>query len=362
MKVIRKYLVFGVSFGLALGIGHAMQSTTTPDHPAYVLRALEADDPAARLAAAQTAREADLVRSVNARAVKPLAAEIDLVVTGRAPMAQMSLPVVELPAGFLTDPARGETATSSDFRQSTLTMENSLFASASAVSPNMCARDISVSALPAALVQLTVDAPCDPDARVVVQHSGLAITERFSSAGILDLTLPAFSDIAEVFVTFADGEKLGARTMVQDMALYDRVAVQWQSPDSFQLHAFEFGAEFDTPGHVSAAAPRDPGHALRATGGFLMLLGNSSVAWPLLAEVYTFPTARVPRSGTVRVEVEAMVTAEVCGREILGETLEIHSGGPVNIRELTVAMPGCDSEGQFIVLKSALEDLTIAAN
>jgi hypothetical protein len=350
MKAIRKYLVFGASLALALGIGFAMQSTTAPNHPAFVLRALEADDPEVRLAAAQTAREADLMRSINARPVTPVAAEVDAGGETRS-----TLPVVELPADFLKQdaPAAAGAPVSDD---------PAILARADPTVTVACARSITLLAQPAALLQLTVDAPCDADARVVIRHAGLAITERFSSAGILDVLLPAFSDIAEVSVVFIDGKTLDARTMVPDIELYDRVAVQWQSPDSFQLHAFEFGAEFDSPGHVSAASPRDPGFALRATGGFLLLLGDSSVTWPLLAEVYTFPSARVPRSGTVTIEIEAMVTPEVCGREILGETIEIHAGTSVVVRELTVSMPGCEAEGQFIVLKNALEDLTIAAN
>jgi hypothetical protein len=231
-----------------------------------------------------------------------------------------------------------------------------------AASDDACARDIALEVQAPALVNLLVDAPCDADARIVVRHAGLAVTERLSSAGLLDVTLPAFSDVAEFDVAFADGTILRADATVPDMAAYDRVAVQWQSPDSFQLHAFEFGAEFGAPGHVSAASPRDPGHALRGTGGFMMLIGDSQVPWPLLAEVYTFPVADAARSGSVAIEIEAMVTPEVCGREMLGETLEIRDGAPVQVRELTLAMPGCDAVGQFIVLKNALEALTIAAN
>jgi hypothetical protein len=365
MMVIRKYAVFGASLLIALGIGHAMQSTTAPDHPALVLRALETDDPATRLAAARTARESDLLNSVNQRALTPLSAEVDP--QGNPvpkAVAPMQLPEIALPGSFLADDTMLENTDTrrQAMRDTSAILDATVLTNLNTSSENICSRDIALTAEPAALLKLTVDAPCDPEARVVIRHAGLAVTERVSATGLLDVVLPAFSDIAEVSVAFIDGETLNARTMVQDMALYDRVAVQWQSPDAFQLHAFEFGATFDSAGHVWAATPRDAGHALRATGGFLMLLGDSRVNWPLLAEVYTFPSARVPRPGTVAIEIEAMVTPEVCGREMLGETLEIHAGGPVVVRELTVSMPGCDAEGQFIVLKNALEDLTIAAN
>lgn len=374
MNAIRKYSVFAVSLTLALGIGHVMQTAAPPEHPALVLRALEADDPDARLAAARTARESDLIPSIERREVTSVSADVGAPEgangglrdrPGNAP-ALTALPRVDLPGDFLAgdetpNPHSGLSIATLDTTRADQSAPATQARGAGAADDG-CARGIALEVQAPALVNLLVDAPCDADARVVVRHAGLAVTERLSPAGLLDVTLPAFSDVAEFDVAFADGTALRANAMVPDMAAYDRVAVQWQSPDTFQLHAFEFGAEFGAPGHVSAASPRDPGHALRGTGGFLMLIGDSQVPWPLLAEVYTFPTADTARSGSVAIEIEAMVTPEVCGREMLGETLEIHSGAPVQVRELTLAMPGCDAVGQFIVLKNALEALTIAAN
>lgn len=382
MNAIRKYSVFAVSLTLALAIGHVMQRTAPPEHPAYVLRALEADDPAARLAAARLARESDLIPSIERRAVTPMSADVESGQGGgagmrnSAPMQQQlaPLPQIDLPSGFLVT-GDGSDARA-DFPMATLDIAQSDMGGVemerSADTPTArpaetatganCSRDIAVAAQAPALVNVIIDAPCDGDARVVVRHSGLAVTERLSGAGLLDVTLPAFSDVADISATFADGTTLRAHAMVPDMAAFDRVAVQWQSPDSFQLHAFEYGAEFGAVGHVSAASPRDSGYALRGTGGFIMLVGDSRVPWPLLAEVYTFPTVDAAQRGSVSIEIEAMVTPEVCGREMLGETLEIRDGAPVTIRELTLGMPGCDAVGQFIVLKNALEDLTIAAN
>ena len=426
MKVIRKYSVLVASLVVALGIGHVMQSGTAPEHPAMVLRALETGDPETRLAAARMARESDLLPSISQSEVTPLAADVDAllpplgpVVPPVVPPADLApqsvlpqtpqseplagpspdapqppalpasaadtaspaserpstdspetarsgagLPEIDLPAGFLDGEDGAAPLIVARRDDSVPALEKALSHPLvdAEVASDSCARDIALAAEPAALLVLRVEAPCDAGARVVVQHAGLAVTERIGATGVLEVTLPAFAAAAEVEVAFNDGPALSARATVPDMALYDRVAVQWQAPDAFQLHAFEFGAGFDDPGHVSAATPRDPGHALRATGGFLMLLGDSRVSWPLLAEVYTFPSGGVPREGTVAIEIEAMVTAEVCGREMLGETLEIHGGGAVRVRELTLAMPGCEAEGQYIVLKNALEALTIAAN
>lgn len=372
MKVIRKYAVLAASVVLALGIGHVMQSTTPAEHPALVLRALETPDSDVRLAAARQARESDLLPSINQRGVMPLAADVEGPVGGSSISGSVragDLPVIDLPGGFLLDApeetagpeyiqlgsrSNGDMRLGADvFSHPSITPESDAAA---------CERQMMLAPGPVATISLAVDAPCDAHARVVVRHSGLAVTARIGAGGQLDLDLPAFAETAEVAVSFPDGGTISAWAVVPDLALYDRVGVQWQSPDSFQLHAFEFGAEFGTAGHVSATQPRDPGHAERATGGFLMLLGDSQVSRPLLAEVYTFPSARVLRSGTIAIEIEAMVTAEVCGRQILGETLQVSAGRPAILRDLALTMPGCEAEGQFIVLKNALDDLTIAAN
>ena len=64
----------------------------------------------------------------------------------------------------------------------------------------------------------------------------------------------------------------------------------------------------------------------------------------------------------VRLTIEAEVTPATCGHDMLGETLEAHAGTPVKIVALTLAMPGCDAAGDYVILNNLLPDVKIARN
>lgn len=218
-----------------------------------------------------------------------------------------------------------------------------------AVSDN-CAMQLDLIAQPDAMIGLSLLAPCHTEQRVVLRHAGLAVTGRTSASGSLFATLPALTALAEVEVGFASGEQVAASVGMPDFEGVQRFAVQWQDADAFQLHAFEKGADYDKPGHISAAFTGVPGES-----GFLTVLGDASTSLPLLAEVYTFGPDR-----DAEIVVEAAVTEETCGRETLGETLYA-AVGTVEITDLTLAMPGCDAVGDILVLKNLLQDMTLAA-
>jgi hypothetical protein len=176
------------------------------------------------------------------------------------------------------------------------------------------------------------------------------------------MDLPALTTDARVTVALPGPQTVSARVTVPDLPDYDRVAVQWQGEDSFQLHAYEFGAEHGAPGHVSGAAPADPRRALDGIGGFLTLLGDSRTEWPLLAEVYSFPVARLSAAGSVELVLEAAITDETCGRPLMGEALEVRRGARPVATDIDVAMPGCEAVGGYVQLKRILTDVTLARN
>ncbi|HSF62971.1 MAG TPA: hypothetical protein VLA78_01195, partial [Paracoccaceae bacterium] len=159
----------------------------------------------------------------------------------------------------------------------------------------------------------------------------------------------------EVAAVLPGGDRLGAAAPL-DLSAVERFAVQWSGADAFQLHAYEDGAAFGQPGHVSAA---DPGRALPLVpgrGGHLLTLGDAGVDLPLLAEVYTFPADPARR---VAVTVESAVTPATCGRELLGETLHSRKGA-TTAADIALAMPGCDALGDFLVLNNLLAQPTLA--
>jgi hypothetical protein len=204
-----------------------------------------------------------------------------------------------------------------------------------------------------AMLTLTLAAPCRADERVVVKHGGLVVTGRLSATGTLFLDLPAMTTDGAVEVVFPDGTLAKAAQPMPEVAARRRVAVQWQDHDAFQLHAFESGADYGQPGHVSAATPQTPSPGTTAKTGFLTRLGDDTVRLPMLAEVYTFPII-----GPAKIAVEAAVTAETCGREMQGETV-VSIGGKVTTLELTMAMPDCTAQDSILILKNPVPALKL---
>ena len=111
-----------------------------------------------------------------------------------------------------------------------------------------------------------------------------------------------------------------------------------------------------------ADAARDHAHGALGQGGFLTRLGDTQVAEPLLAEVYTFPSGMLQDAAQVALSVEAEVTAANCGTDVEAQTLQVSPSGDMRSQDLVLAIPECDARGDFLVLKNLLNDLSIAAN
>lgn len=220
-----------------------------------------------------------------------------------------------------------------------------------------CPEDLALLPQPGAMLEIGLVAPCRAGQRVVIRHSGLAVTGRISEGGALVASIPALEAQAEVTVAFADSTRVSAMSEVGDLQLYDRFAVQWMDGDAFGLHAFEAGAELGAAEHVWADAPRAAG----ATGGFLTEIGSTEVERPLRAQVYTWPAGVAALSGDVSIMLEAAVTPDTCGRELIGETVQLTTGR-LAVRDLTLAMPGCEAVGEFVMMHDILETERHAAN
>ncbi|ULB11086.1 hypothetical protein ORIO_14395 [Cereibacter azotoformans] len=293
MERVRRLATAGVTVTLALGAGHYME------------------------ASAQRAR--DDLRPTH---VIPVSAEIPA--AGTAQTAESPAP--KLPQGSPTAGSDTEAA---------------------------CLTGLTLAAEPAAMLALTITAPCRADERVVLRHGGLAVTGRLSSAGHLSTHLPALDTQGRVAVLFADGSQAEAAQPIPEAAAVHRFGVQWLGAHGIEVHAFNGPVQHGGPGHVSAV---DPGRT-SGRGGFLSLLGEAEVPLPMLAEIYTFPIAD-PRA---TVQLEAEVRASTCGRALLAEVVE-SVGGRTSVTELTLDMPACDGVGGHIVLKNLPRDLNMAAS
>ncbi len=217
-----------------------------------------------------------------------------------------------------------------------------------------CAPRMHLALTAGAMVAVTLSAPCDGTARVVLRHAGLAVTQHLRPDGSLAVRVPAMEGPARFEVNFADGRRVMASLDVPELSHMKRFAVQWLGISGFVVHGVENGAQFGQAGDVS---PSQPGMIPQSVGGgWLSLLGDAGVEGPLLAQVYTYPT-----DGTAaEIVVEAPVTAQSCGKEMLGQTLNSAAGTSL-ITELTVAMPDCSAVGEFLVLKNLAQDMKVAS-
>lgn len=220
-----------------------------------------------------------------------------------------------------------------------------------------CPITATVRPAPKASVVLVVEAPCDRNARVTIHHNGMMFSEKTDAAGRLELSIPALSERAIFIAALAGGRGAVASTQVPDLAGVDRIALQWGDNSGFELHALEFGAGYDDPGHVWFGS----GGPAAGSKGWLVRLGRGDMPASQQVDIYTFPSATSVASGTVKLSVEAEITALNCGRDISAQSLELRGGSRLRTREISLSMPDCSAKGDFLVLNNLVEDLKIAS-
>ncbi|WP_299650687.1 hypothetical protein [uncultured Tateyamaria sp.] len=215
---------------------------------------------------------------------------------------------------------------------------------------------------PAAMVALTLAAPCAANERLTVHHNGMMFTETTNATGSLNVIVPALTEQAVFIMAFSNGDGAVAQTTVPELERYDRTTIQWRGRAGFELHAREFGADYGQDGHVWSGIAQNAEGMTQGNNGYIMRLGDTQSAEPLMAEVYTFPSGISAQDGTIDLSVEAEVTESNCGLEVEAQSLEMMDGGVIKTQDLTLAVPGCDAIGSFLVLNNLVADLKVASN
>ena len=355
--IIRKVTRAVAVLAVALGAGHLVQNMSKTDTSARVARTEVLPAPTDIQTVAATDALPSPARQPKPALIEPVAAAVTAPPAAAKPVAPIVLaaagatePLVEQPlpkvAPVLVVPAAPLAAA-----------PKTAPPAAAPKIADACAIVLDLLAEPNAMIGLTVQAPCHPNERVVVKHAGLAVAALTTANGALFTDIPAFETLSVVEVVFADGKSANAKIEMPEVAQLRRFGVQWQANDAFQVHAFENGSGYGDAGHISGADPHRPVAGLAASGGFLTLLGDSKAKNPLLAEIYTFPADPTAKAEVI---VESAVTDATCGRELLGETLNVVGGG-VYVTDLTLIMPDCGAVGDYMVLKNLVLDLNIAA-
>lgn len=330
MAYIKEILTGAGALACAVGIGYVMQRSDTGGQP------LTGGTAQTEMATLEATAASDVLLDVQE--ITLTSAEFDSSIA--LPETDVEVIKAAAPASILDIPELPEAA----------------------VTPApFCEIEASARPIAAAMVNLTMNAPCLPNERVTVHHNGMIFTESTSDMGAVDLTLPALSRDAVFILAFSNGDGAVAQTQVEDIGEYSRAVLQWKGNTGFQIHAREFGAGYGEAGHLWAEAPGTIAGAVVGNSGVLTRHGDTSAADPLLAEVYTFPKAATARVGDIALSVETEVTDANCGIEIEAQSLELQDGGGVKTRNLTLPVPDCDAKESFLVLNNLLQDLKVAA-
>ncbi len=374
MPQIRKIVMFGSTFAVALGIGFVMQNGdalaarfATDDE----LRAAQAQvmsrsgindfivlDALPRAEAEPEMPEPTVAEAEPSPEDGPVLPELDLPAVAAA---MIEFPVFEaIPA--LALPVHFAAAEASEPDVATDAGPGRDVASANtAPAPTDCAPAVQARTTDAAMVALSVSAPCNIDSRGTLHHHGMMFTFLTDEEGTAELVVPALVETAVFIAEIAGGESALTMIEVPDVALYDRAVLQWQGEAGLELHAREFGAGYGEAGHVWQAAARGAASGDAGSAGFLVRLGDAAAEQALMADVYTFPRGMAAQEGTVVLTAEIEITAANCGRDIAAQSLQIGADSERTALDLTLTLPGCDATGDFLVLQNMFEDLTLAA-
>ena len=393
MSRYKKYITAGATFSVALGVGFAMQygdaiaarwgadapvggpttqlddmeelitpvsaslaiTTSLPSPPqGYSQSDLVSASPIPTEISTPTLLSGDMSTPVSMSGDEPVLEPLPAAIEtspAQSVVMQAVLPTGGL-TGFLPD-AIVEAAIRGDEIETAPTEQ--------AVTAQSC--EITLTAVPAALamVDLTLASPCRAQSIVSIHHQGMMFHDMTDATGMLRVSVPALKEEAFFIAAFDDGEGAVAMTGVPDLDAFDRAVLQWQGEDDVQLHALENGADYGDSGHIWAGTGGTTDAALAGEGGFLIQLGDAALPEALRAEIYTYPSGTAARDGSIRLTVEAEVTARNCGREVEAQSIQIGTDGEADATDLSLTMPGCEATGEFLVLKNMFEDLTLAA-
>lgn len=225
-----------------------------------------------------------------------------------------------------------------------------------------CEAVLTATSSPAAMVTLSLDAPCQTDVRATIHHQGMHFTQLTDADGRFNVDIPALAEASIFIVAFPNGEGAMANTMVPSVSEFDRVVLQSKDLNGIDIHAREFGANYGEAGHIWKEAAGLTDDAVAGTGGFMTLLGDDAVADGSYVQIYSYPSAATQNFGQIDLTIEAQVTSDNCNQPVSAETMQITGGIDATVREFELEMPDCDAVGDFLVLNNLYENLKLAQN
>jgi hypothetical protein len=209
-----------------------------------------------------------------------------------------------------------------------------------------CQPAMQLTAVPGAMIHLSLSAPCNRNQRIVVRHSGLSFAAKTQADGMARVLLPAMKSDAMVAVYLADARLVLGEVDVPDVLSYARYAIMWEWPAEIELRVAH-GEKV-----LAGTAPMIGGEPER-----VMALGSDEVQSPVMAHVYSVPGTDF---GKAELTAELRITPASCGRTLRLETV-YSAGGRASSEKQDVAVPLCGTAGDILLLKNLAPDMKLAA-
>ena len=222
-----------------------------------------------------------------------------------------------------------------------------------------CGLTASATAQPGALVALDISDPCRPETRIDITHAGLSIAAQTDATGLLTLDFPGLETPAFFTIRNAKGQETVAMAGLPDLAGYTRAAIFWDGDLALELHAFEAGAEFGASGHVWKDSPGTLANALAGVGGFLTVLGDTTLTSPRLAQIYSIPQSLMAET---MFSVDIPITATSCGRLVRAQSVLRSFTTPPDIVPIALTLPECDGVGGYLLLQNLFAGLRLVSD
>ncbi len=261
-------------------------------------------------------------------------------------------PEVSLPQISLTPPTAFGGA---PIQQASLETQTHTTVPVSPAQNSACNIDLTANSTRGANIVVDVMAPCKPAQMVTIDHAGLAFSVLTDQQGAARVTIPALEANAGVSVQFTDGSRASTNVSVQDVDSMVRVGLSWENGMDLNLNANEFG----NASQVSAQSPRSYRTARLQGGGYLVQLGDPTLAGGKQAEVYSIPVARQQR-GTIALSVVLDNPTAMCGRSILAKTVRSRTGQSARMSSIRFTVPACGGLDRQIELPGAVNNIRLA--
>jgi hypothetical protein len=185
--------------------------------------------------------------------------------------------------------------------------------------------------LPGGLMQVNILSECRRQQAVRILYAGIELVRRFDAQGRLNTQIDCIAgDEFPADLFFEDGTTASLSVSALDLARVTKVAVLWKAPVNLDLHAFEYAAKPDSPGHVwqgSSSSAAEAQRRTEETGRGRGFLSSSSTGAEIgtKIEVYTFWRHPEQKSGVVSMAIDYETRAreprdpDTCGTGLYSE-------------------------------------------